>query len=577
MTFGLKTRLFLISLALIAAVGAASSVYLEFELRRWLENKTGDDLVKLAKTYLVGIDGAILERADVRRLHQETGMHVWFVNEQRQDRMGSRPMDSRLVDVLSRVSYDRESVQLERNEQGEISALFAFVPIQYKGKTWLMVFEHGPKSIIDTLSRMRFLLIISSAIALIVSSILAFVAVRILSRRLKSILSRARAAIDEQRPDEPQANQELQVLHENIDRLDLALEDMLKTLARERYRFEAVLESIREAVFAVNEYGLIVLTNRAAKKLIPKGTTPIGKKINDIIDHPELKAAVESGLSGEAADLEFELERKKTRYILGQVTPHLSEGGAVIVLRDVTKLRRLESLRRDFVANVSHELRTPVSVIRLNAEALRDGALKDEKNAPRFVDATLRHAERLSNLVSDLLDISRIESGRYQETEGWMDLQSFVTNLVEDMRPLASERDVSLSVGDLQSVEVLVDTKALEQVLTNLVQNAVKYAHEAGVSVKVQTQVKKKNVTVSVCDEGPGIPTEHHDRIFERFYRVDAGRSKHMGGTGLGLSIVKHLVAAMGGTVGLYSNEPQGTVFWFTLPKFRQPTNGDQI
>ena len=238
-----------------------------------------------------------------------------------------------------------------------------------------------------------------------------------------------------------------------------------------------------------------------------------------------------------------------------------------MVLHDVTRLRRLETMRRDFVANVSHELRTPVSVIRLNAEALRDGALKDEKNGPRFVEATLRHAERLSNLVADLLDISRIESGRYEKEARWLSLPSVLEDVVNDMGQLAEERQVALELGDVAEIEVRVDRKALEQVLTNLIQNAVKYAGEPGVQVRVSATLENKSVFIHVADEGPGIDEIHHPRIFERFYRVDAGRSKHMGGTGLGLAIVKHLVANMGGKVGLHANEPRGTVFWIKLKK----------
>jgi len=242
-----------------------------------------------------------------------------------------------------------------------------------------------------------------------------------------------------------------------------------------------------------------------------------------------------------------------------------------MVLHDVTRLRRLETMRRDFVANVSHELRTPVSVIRLNAEALRDGALRDEKNGPRFVDATLRHAERLSNLVSDLLDISRIESGQYQNEAHWLSLGQTLDDIVGDMSPLAEKSQVVLRLGDVVDLEVRVDRKALEQVLTNLIQNAVKYAGEPGVGVTVDAVFKSDEVVIRVADEGPGIEAIHHPRIFERFYRVDAGRSKHMGGTGLGLAIVKHLVANMGGNVGLYANKPCGTVFWFSLSHYRTP------
>ncbi len=570
MTIGLKSRLFLISLVLLVSVGGATSLYLEHELRGWLEDEAGNDLLRLAHTYSAAIDGDVSSLAQPDVFARRTNTNVWFFDPRLEVQQSSTSVPAELEHLLTQLKPGQERLHFAREQRDDVTAIYAIVPVENQKTMWWLVLGDGPELIQESLNRMRFVLIISGCIAILMSSILIFIAVRVLSGRLQSILQRARAAIEEQRPDEAYNEQELTVLHRNIDRLDLALEDMLKTLARERYRFEAVLEGIREAVFAVNMAGEIVLTNRAGRKLLPKHAQVIGTPIFELLPHPEIKHALSLASQGEATDLEFDIERKKTRHILGQVTPHLSEGGAVMVLHDVTKLRRLESMRRDFVANVSHELRTPVSVIRLNAEALRDGALKDEKNAHRFVDATLRHAERLSNLVSDLLDISRIESGQYENRSGWINLSEFLQGIVNDMAPLALERSVNLQLEIRDRLDVMADVKALEQVVTNLVQNAVKYADQPDVEVVVQVERYKKEAVVRILDQGPGIPLKHHGRIFERFYRVDAGRSKHMGGTGLGLAIVKHLVGLMGGTVGVYSNKPRGTVFWFSIAEFRK-------
>lgn len=577
MTLGLKSRLFLFSIALVAAVGAVSSVYLEFELRRWLEAKTADELVLLAKAYANSVENRVEERVDPAEFEQLTATQLWVFDANLEQVKGKRPLRASVRSAITQHKDSEAKVHVERMVDESLDSLYAFVPIENGGEQWLVVMRRGPQQIKMAVDRMRVFLLVTGAIALLMSSVLALFAVKILSGRLQSILARARAAIDDQRPADTSNRQELDVLHKNIDRLDLALEDMLKTLARERYRFEAVLEGIREAVFALNEAGEVVLTNRAGKKLLPKNKKYIGRSIAELIPNPELHEALNLALNGEAADLEFDIVRKKTRHILGQVTPHISEGGAVMVLHDVTRLRRLETMRRDFVANVSHELRTPVSVIRLNAEALRDGALRDEMNGPRFVDATLRHAERLSNLVSDLLDISRIESGQYENHPDWLNLPQVLGGLVSDMGPLAEKQDVILTLDEVVDREVMVDRKALDQVLTNLVQNAVKYADKPNIRVTVDAKVGKKGVVVRVSDEGPGIDVQHHPRVFERFYRVDAGRSKHMGGTGLGLAIVKHLVANMGGKVGLSANSPRGTVFWFSIPNHRESVESSTI
>ena len=570
MTLGLKSRLFLFSVARVAAVGAVTSVYLEFELRRWLETKAAEDLVLLGQTYASAVEGRLQDGLDPVEFEASTGTKLWVYNARMEAQIASGSLRAEVKSAASRVNNNTAPVYVVRAVDGSLESIYAFVPVQNNGERWLMIFARGPDQLGSALGKLRFVLLVAGVIALLISSILAFFAVKVLSGRLQSILARARAAIEEERPQETSNLQELDVLHKNIDRLDLALEDMLKTLARERYRFEAVLEGIREAVFAVNELGEVVLTNRAGKKLLPKNRDHIGQPIGDLIPNPELQKALTSALNGQAADLEFDIVRKKTRHILGQVTPHTSEGGAVMVLHDVTRLRRLETMRRDFVANVSHELRTPVSVIRLNAEALRDGALRDENNGPRFVEATLRNAERLSNLVSDLLDISRIESGRYDNPADWLNLPQVLGDIVGDIQPLAAERSVQLTLDNAVQLEVKADRKALEQVLMNLIQNAVKYADEPGIEVVVKTKVQKKGVVILVADGGPGIESQHHPRIFERFYRIDAGRSKHMGGTGLGLAIVKHLVSNMGGKVGLFANEPRGTVFWFSIPNHRK-------
>ena len=236
-------------------------------------------------------------------------------------------------------------------------------------------------------------------------------------------------------------------------------------------------------------------------------------------------------------------------------------------MHDVTELRRLETVRKDFIANVSHELRTPVAVIQANAETLLAGAIHDTERAPVFLEALARHADRLGRLVADLLDISRIEAGRYQLEIGPMDLVEVVDRTLAGLAMQAEQRGTTL-VSRLQGeLWVASDDKALEQVLVNLVSNAIKYTQDGG-HVEVDAKVVERTASgeparlrVEVCDDGPGIDPRHHARIFERFYRVDAGRSRAVGGTGLGLAIVKHLSRATEAHVELRSMPGRGTTF----------------
>lgn len=232
------------------------------------------------------------------------------------------------------------------------------------------------------------------------------------------------------------------------------------------------------------------------------------------------------------------------------------------------RLRRLESLRRDFVANVSHELRTPVTALRSAAETLRIAAARDPEAAPRFLDIIERNAERMHQMVEDLLDLSRIESHQFRLNSVTLALPELSSHLLEMFHSRSEAKALRMSIempSDLPAVRV--DRRALEQVLVNLIDNAIKYCPTgAAIALRAAPQGKKW-VRVSVADTGPGIEARHLPRLFERFYRVDAGRSRELGGTGLGLAIVKHLVEAMGGRVQVESEVGAGSVFSFTIPR----------
>jgi two-component system, OmpR family, phosphate regulon sensor histidine kinase PhoR len=239
----------------------------------------------------------------------------------------------------------------------------------------------------------------------------------------------------------------------------------------------------------------------------------------------------------------------------------------VAVFVDVTEVRRLETLRRDFVANVSHELRTPVTAIRSATETLIDGAASDPVAAEAFIGIIDRNAQRLQQLVEDLLDLSRIESRGFRLSMETLDVRPIFTQVLGLFRERASKKNITLTDRTPVDVpRVRSDRRAIEHVLTNLIDNAVKYC-PSGAHVWVDVGVSPEAVTVNVGDDGPGIDARHLPRVFERFYRVDAGRSRDLGGTGLGLSIVKHLAEAMGETVSVVSVVNQGTTFSFTLKR----------
>ncbi len=584
MRLGIRGRLFLVSVALILAVASTSAVYLEFELRRWFEARLEDELLGQATAALAAVELADDARDPARfdrladRLGAATGSRVTLIAADGRV-LGDSAIALAEVPALDDHG-DRPEVRAARDRGRGLSRRYSETlgtDMLYVAVPFTHPHTHGvlrvatPLSTADgTVDRMRFLVIVGSALGLLVATFMSLLASHLLSRRLRDLLTRARAMADGHAvPELPGKGDEIAGLDRSLRRLDDALEEVVGTLARERDRSEAVLEGMEEAVIAVDGRKRVTLVNRAGLALLELDGDPLGHPFDEVVHTERIRAALDRALAGEPRTLQIDLDRESgPRHLLVRVTPQRAGQGGVVVLHDVTRLRRLETMRRDFVANVSHELRTPVSVIRLNAETLRDGAMHDPKNGPRFVEALLRNAERLSDLVSDLLDISRIESGNYPVHAETVGVGVITAGVVAAVDQLAAERGTALDVAIPDDIEARADRKALDQVLVNLVQNAVKYS-PPGSRVEIRARLldgPDPRVRLEVRDDGPGIPAEHRDRIFERFYRVDAGRSKHMGGTGLGLAIVKHLVGSMGGRVGVGENRPRGAVFWIELP-----------
>lgn len=348
------------------------------------------------------------------------------------------------------------------------------------------------------------------------------------------------------------------------------LQRLAELLERRRERLRPKEEPERELLAAIPDAAGIVGTdgamraaNTALESLSPTGRA-IGMTPLEITRSAELGEAVRRALEGTAKRLELEMPGTRRR-LVGHITP-LLRGEVLILLRDVTEARRAEQSRRDFVANASHELRTPVAAIHGAAETLLLGALTDAQAARGFVEMIARQAERLARLTSDLLDLSRIESGQWSMQPGPVDLEQAFRAVCDLVAPAAREKGVELRREALPpALAVKADPRALEQVLVNLLDNAVKYTPPGG-QVTLAAARREDGVVLAVSDTGPGIERHHLSRVFERFYRADAGRSRDQGGTGIGLAIVKHLVQAQGGEVGVESGAG-GSRFWVRLPE----------
>jgi len=330
-------------------------------------------------------------------------------------------------------------------------------------------------------------------------------------------------------------------------------------LAHERELLSTVAEGLTQGVIAVDADHKIELLNDAARKMLGVSSSPVGEPLIEFVRVPQVFALIDSD---EAASAEIELPGGMRAMI--RVAHKWGGEGRVLLLEDVTTMRRLETVRRDFVANVSHELRTPVAVIRANAETLLAGA--DPVMTAKLIDGLHRNAERLARILTDLLDLSRLDAGQYRLELGAVPVRALADQSMTAVEPQVVSRNITVDIAIPDDLVVRADPKALDQILVNLIDNAVKYTRADG-NVWLAARGDAGEVRIEVRDDGPGIAARHRERVFERFYRADPSRSREAGGTGLGLSIVKHLVESMGGDVGVEPNAPTGSIFWLRLPR----------
>jgi two-component system phosphate regulon sensor histidine kinase PhoR len=453
-------------------------------------------------------------------------------------------------------------------------------PLRERGQIVGVVRLSLPLTTIEqSLDAVRRVLVVAAMLALSVSLVVAVVFVQVLSSRLTSLTSAAKriAAGDlTVRARIPGAG-ELSQLADALDHLARSLQATLGVLRQERDRIAGILSSMEEGVLFLDEAGKVVLVNPALRKMLLLSGDPIGRSLLEVVRHAELKEMVDAALDGELDDDEGDAGSPIQGEIrIGGLLPRQLlvriqrlEGvavGVVGVFMDVTENRRLENLRREFVANVSHELRTPVTSIRSAAETLGGDAELPPDMARRFVEIIDRNASRLQSLVEDVLDLSRIESRQFSLTLSALDPGQVMHHIASLFEDRAQRKAVTLDVRPAPAVPLVrADRKALEHVISNLVDNAVKYAGQ-GKRVVIAAQQEGDWVEFAVQDDGAGIEGKHLPRLFERFYRVDAGRSRDAGGTGLGLAIVKHLVESMRGTVRVESQVGKGTTFFVRLP-----------
>jgi len=589
LTLGIRAKLFLVSLGLIVVAVVVVYAYMHTKLSRAYTQGVRDEL--FARTGLVAaeagdsrapMDDVAAWDALADRLGARAHAHVTLLRSDgvvlgdSHVPLGDiRKLESELElpEVSTALSGGRGYIEREGSDGGP-GTLFVAMPFRRAGRIVGVARVATPLTLLsrvdDQLERM---LTIATLLALLTAVAMSSVAAHLASRTARSLTAAARrmAEGDLETRTRLDGNDEFGELGRALDQLAQNLSTTLYELRSQRDRLSGILSGMHEGVLLLDPEGRVVLVNPALREMLLLPADAEGKTPLELIRHAELKELlVAASHSAEHVSSEIELGGlKPCRAMVRAAQLGGEPGGVFAVFVDVTEMRRLESMRRDFVANVSHELRTPVTAIRSAAETLHDAAERDPGAALGFVDIIDRNAARLHELVEDLLDLSRIESREFKLAVEGIALQPVFSHVLGLFRERADKKQIRLEQdvpGDLPLARA--DRRALENILTNLVDNAVKYCGSgAEVRLSASDDADAGVVRVVAEDTGPGIEARHLSRLFERFYRVDAGRSRQLGGTGLGLSIVKHLVEAMGGGVGVDSEPGRGTRFRFSLPR----------
>lgn len=542
-----RVRAELIVRAKLVALGAASSYALWEDHQRWTDLAHDLGARANADVTLLRRDGTVLGDS---RVHEEP------------TRLGDRP------EVKDALAHAGQSPGYASVIDGH--TLVVAVPFSRADEVAGVARVAMPLTEIDVArAELGTTLSMATALALAAAIVVSTLAAELASRTARSLTEVARRMADGDLTTRARqtGDDEFGELGRALDQLAKNLSRTLAELREERDRLGGILAGMQEGVLLLDRTGHIFVLNPSLREMLLLGPDSVGKTVLEVVRHAELKELLDQGrrsLEPVTREIDFgNIQPRRLMVRAAQLQDDL--GGLLAVFVDVTEVRRLENMRREFVANVSHELRTPVTAVRSAAETLQNAAVDDPAASRAFLGIIERNAERLHDLVEDLLDLSRIESRGMKLHIEPLELDAVYDQVLSLFSERAEKRGTFLAHEVPEDLpRVLADRRALEHVLTNLVDNAVKYC-PAGTHIRLHAVRQGRDIELVVEDDGPGIEQRHLPRLFERFYRVDAGRSRDIGGTGLGLSIVKHLVEAMDGTVRVESTPGVGTKFGVTL------------
>ena len=585
MTLRFRTKIFVASLGVAAAALAIATIIIAWELRR--EERASIELrltdqarliaERVSQDFSLTTDARIDEEAD--RLAQVVNGRVTFIAADGRV-LGDSDLDGEALATIEN-HLQRPEVQLARERSVGVvqrfsttvqrDLLYAAVRADHPAIAYVRV-ALPLTAVTQQVRRVGVGALLAFALAAPVAIVLAWLSSALLTRRVQRIAAVARryGEGDLTRPSHDYGGDELGDVARVLDASVQELGRRLQELSRDRARMEAMLSGMVEGVLVVDRHGRLQLVNRAAQAMLQMDSASTGRPYLEVIRHPDISAQLTATLRGEEVGThELALARDPSRLFISRAAPVAAggEGGAVLVLHDITDLRRADQIRRDFVANVSHELRTPLTAVRGYVEALADGPA-DEETRQRFLEIITRHTTRMERLVKDLLRLAQLDARQEVPDIGACDIRQIFEAVVADLAPAIEARRHRITIDVApEAREVRGDAAKLHDIVRNLVENAVNYSADAA-DVRLAARRDGGAVTIDVSDSGPGIPPEDLTRVFERFYRVDKSRSRP-GGTGLGLAIVRHLVELHGGQVRAENGSQAqggGARFTVTLP-----------
>ena len=586
--FSLLTHIFPAFLIIVVAGLVCVSWYVSGALRGFYYEQVREDLEKRAflVAQLVSPDQVVLadERLDLlaKRLGEQTDTRITIVREDGRVLADTRETPSLMDNHANRpeikVAFRGErgmAVRFSRTLQQEM--MYVAIPLPDGEKiVGSMRTAMSVARIEHTLGDLQQQLLIFGALLTLALAAISYVVAKRISKPLEDMkrgaIRFARGKFERSLP--VRGAVEIADLADALNRMARQLDERIQTIVEQRNEQQAMLASMVEGVIAVDSSEKVIRMNQAASKLVGVEAAEVnGRPIHEVLRKADLLRFVNDTLAANRPverDISLRIDGKEC-YLQAHgsaLTDAQGEQiGALVVLNDVTRLRRLEGIRRDFVANVSHELKTPITAIRGSAETLADGAIDNPEEAKRFVAIVAKQADRLNAIIDDLLALSRIE--QESDREGIVlepgRIRPVLENAVMACSHAAGEKRVEITLNCSPELTSRINAPLLEQAIVNLLTNAIKYS-ELDSNVLVDASQLRDSIQLKVQDWGCGIPSEHLPRLFERFYRVDKARSRDQGGTGLGLSIVKHIAQAHDGEVVVHSRIDEGSTFTIMLP-----------